>query len=151
VDLTALHGAVQPGAHHPEQSLKATQHPGVELRVGGHIGHQPGQRRPHHRTDEHIAGARHHRPHVGRDIALGRLQRSGRDREGRLVYQLDLARPATVQRGLGGAGPLGDGRHGQGGIADFGQQLARGGQHRGIDSRVTRPPCARGLVNRLQV
>ena len=61
----------------------------------------------------------------------------GADREHRLVHQVRFARPAPVDRGLAGAGALGDGGDQEPGIAGLGEQLDRGAQHRSVDTRIT--------------
>ena len=53
------------------------------------------------------------------------------------MHEVRFARPAPVDRGLAGAGPLGDRRDQQPGIAGFGEQLDRGAQHRTVDAWVT--------------
>ena len=73
---------------------------------------------------------------LGQRSGVGNFGR-GADREHRLVHEVRFARPAPVDRGLAGAGPLGDRGDQEPGIAGFGEKLDRGAQHRAVDSRVT--------------
>ena len=60
----------------------------------------------------------------------------GADGERGLVDQFGLARPPAVQRGLGGARPLGDRGHREIRVADFDEQVRRRRQYGSVDARV---------------
>ena len=81
---------------------------------------------------DHLAHILGQRPGVGN---RGR----GADREHRLVHEVRLARPAPIDRGLAGAGALGDRGDQELGIASLGEQFDGGAQHRAVDTRVTGP------------
>ena len=108
----------------------------VQGRVCRHLADQPRQGRPggrcgqeSHCAADHLAQVLGQRPGVGK---LGR----GADREHRLVHEVRLARPAPVDRGLAGAGALGDRGDRQAGITRLGEQFDRGAQHRSVNSRI---------------
>ena len=80
------------------------------------------------RTTEHLAQVVSRDPVSGSEVvSLGG--------EHRLVHQVGLARPAAVDRGLGGAGCGGDRGDGEVGVADLLDEVGGRAQHGAVDAR----------------
>ena len=84
--------------------------------------------------------ARDHRADIGTKIAGWSPDRGRRGGKRGFVDQFGLARPPSVQRGLGGACPVGNRGHGQVRIADFHKQIRGCAQYGSVDTRIAGPP-----------
>jgi hypothetical protein len=106
----------------------------VQGQVGGHLADQSRKGSPRGRGGQHQHRAAHHLAHIAGQRS-GVWQLGGvAQRKHRFVDEMRLARPAPVDRGLTGTGPLRDRIDREPGIPALAEQVDRGLEHCSVDA-----------------
>ena len=132
----------------PGASGEATEDVGVQRRVAGHLGQQPGQRGAGGRPAEQLDTDGDQRPEVAAQVVAGRHHLGPVRGEHGLVHEVGLGRPAPVDGRLVRPGPLGDGPDRQLEVADLLEEIGRRPQHGLVDPQVAGPAGAGGSRRR---